>query len=109
MNLMQLWMTHRPLWAPPNEGASGGEADYSFLVEISTSEEFDLFSIDGFSPPESMPGAGNISASPQTNYVFYLLLGGYVLVALVGYLLGTRERVFRKSTSDETPFEGTVK
>lgn len=83
------------------------DADYSFLVEITTSEEFDLFSIDGFSPP---PLAAFDEDETQgfslMNYSLFLMLGGYIVVAMGAYFLGTRERIFRKSTSNDTQVEG---
>ena len=107
---LDLELTPMPVEASP--GVYGAEvtipedADYSFLVEISTSDEFDLFSIDGFSPPPLSIQEGEAPSSfSLMNYSTYLILGGYFLVAILAYTLGTRERAFRKSQPDEVPTE----
>lgn len=80
------------------------DADYSFLVEISTSEEFDLFSVDGFSPPP--PSAQEVELLPKSSlFSRYFMLGGFVLVVIVAYMLGARERASSRRKSDEIPTE----
>ncbi len=82
------------------------DADYSFLVEITTSEEFDLFSVDGFSPPP--PSAYEEEIEPTfsvMNYSMYFIFGGYVLVAMIAYTVGTRERSPRRRKTDKIPIE----
>jgi hypothetical protein len=72
------------------------DATYSFLVEVSTKETSDLFSIDEFKvlrPPPPTPITPQHSASTWTNYFLYIAIGIAMIVALVFYQLGRRERV----------------
>ena len=72
------------------------DATYSFLVEVSTKESSDLFSIDDFkvinTPPLTSVTAQQ-SASKWTDYFPYITIGLAMIVALVFYQLGRRERV----------------
>ena len=71
------------------------DATYSFLVEVSTKETSDLFSIDDFkvvSPPPPTPITAEHSAATWTDYFLYITIGIAMIVALVFYRLGRRER-----------------
>ena len=71
------------------------DTTYSFLVEVSTKESSDLFSIDDFkvlSPPPPPPVTAEHSASTWTDYFLYITIGIAMIVALVFYRLGRRER-----------------
>lgn len=106
---LDLELTPAPVEASPGEYrievSIPEDADYSFLVEISTNEEFDLFSVDGFMPPPQSTQEEVLPAFSIMNYSSYFILGGYVLVALIAYMLGTRERSSRRGKSDAIPIE----
>jgi hypothetical protein len=70
------------------------DVTYSFLVEVSTKESSDLFSIDDFklviaSPPS--PVTSQQSALKWTNYLLYLATGIAMIVGLVFYQLSRRK------------------
>ena len=107
---LDLELTPAPVEASPGEYgievSIPEDADYSFLVEISTNEEFDLFSVDGFMPPPPSTHEEEVlPAFSIMNYSSYFIIGGYVLVALIAYMLGTRERSSHRGKSDEIPIE----
>ena len=75
------------------EAEVADNGDYSFLIEVSTDEDFDLFSVDGFtSTAAEMETTSGEAAFSIRDYDTYLFLAGYVLVAFLAYSLGTRER-----------------
>ena len=71
----------------------GADAEYSFLVEVSTEDSFDLFSVDGFvpPPPEELLQNGESSFS-LGDYKVFFLIAGFIIVGLAAYSLGVRER-----------------
>lgn len=78
------------------------DSDYSFLVEVSTLDEFDLFSIDGFRPPPTQEVAeGDESSSSLGDYQAFLVLAGFIIVGIGAYSLGTRDRKMRQNHNNE--------
>lgn len=68
-------------------------ADYSFAVEVSTEDAFDLFFVDGFRPPQPMEELeGGESSFSLGDYQAFFVLAGFVIVGFGAYSLGTRER-----------------
>lgn len=84
------------------------DADYSFLVEVSTEDSFDLFSVDGFAPPPPEELVQNDESSFSVgDYQVFFIIAGFIIVGLVAYSLGVRERQTRakklqKAESAET-------
>ena len=71
------------------------DATYSFLVEVSTKESSDLFSIDDFrvlNPPPLTSVAAQYSVSKWIDYFLYIAIGIVTIVALVFYGLSRRKR-----------------
>lgn len=68
-------------------------ADYSFAVEISTEDAFDLFFVEGFRPPQPLEEVEGVESSFSLgDYQAFFVLAGFVIVGFGAYSLGTRER-----------------
>lgn len=70
---------------------------FSFMVEVTAGETFDLFSVDGFEvwePNEAVGGPPEIAESGWgTRLPLGFLVAGMALSLLLGYFLGARRRV----------------
>jgi len=81
------------------------DGDYSFLVEATSGDLFDLFSVDGFSTVEHDEAAAPvIRESFWQEYSIFCALGGGVIIAVVSYSIGARDRK-RKHIRSEQPLE----
>jgi hypothetical protein len=85
-------------------------SSYSFLVEVSVGDSADFFSIDGLKPPTVQPARAESSHSSfnVNDYLTYIAVGAFMVVALISYYLGARERASRtsdiqKDIRQETP------
>lgn len=79
------------------EASVSDYADYSFLVEVSTEDAFDLFSVDGFRPPDPQEEAEvDESSFSLGDYQAFFVLAGFMIVGFGAYSLGARERKTRQ-------------
>lgn len=85
------------------------DADYSFLVEVSTDDDFDLFSVDGFTPPGPREEAqGDASSFSLGDYTVFFVLAGFIIVGLGAYSLGARERGMREKKQKKAKETGEL-
>lgn len=85
------------------------DADYSFFVEVSTEDNFDLFSVDGFTPPGPQEETqGDSSSFSLGDYQVFFVLAGFIIVGLGAYSLGARERKTREKKKEKAKETGEV-